>query len=54
LNKPEAFIVVSRYKENLDWLPQLTDNYIVYNKGDNLDFEKTNVKKIIDLPNVGR
>jgi hypothetical protein len=48
MNKPNAFIVVSRYKENLDWLPQLTDDYIVYNKGE----EVLNIKQKI-VPNFG-
>lgn len=50
-------IVIARYNETLSWLLEFPFNqftYIVYNKGENLDFEKTNIKKIIDLPNVGR
>jgi hypothetical protein len=45
-------IVVSRYNEDLNWLLEYPFNefeYIVYNKGDNEDFEKTNVKQIINL-----
>jgi hypothetical protein len=50
-------IVVSRFNEKLDWLNEYPFNefsYTVYNKGINSDFEKTNVNKIISLPNVGR
>jgi len=50
-------IVVSRYNEDLSWLNENPFNlfeYIVYNKGDNDNFSKTNVKKIINLPNLGR
>ena len=42
-------IIVSRYKENIEWTKEL-DNVIIYNKGDNLD-ESYNV---IHLKNVGR
>ena len=50
-------IVVSRYNETLNWLnefPFNQFNYTVYNKGENDNFIKTNVIKIINLPNVGR
>jgi len=49
-------IVVSRYNENLDWINEFPFNqfkYTVYNKGDNDNFEKTNVVNIIKLKNVG-
>lgn len=48
MNQPKAFIVVSRYKENLDWLIKLTDNYIVYNKGE----EVPGIKQKM-VPNFG-
>jgi hypothetical protein len=50
-------IVIARYNETLSWLLEFPFNqftYIVYNKGKNQNFEKKNVCKIIDLPNVGR
>ena len=50
-------IIVSRYNEDLNWTLERPFNafqYIVYNKGDNQNFEKANVKQIINLPNVGR
>jgi hypothetical protein len=50
-------IVVARYNEDLRWTLEHPFNqykYIVYNKGDNEDFEKKYVKKIIKLPNVGK
>jgi hypothetical protein len=56
-HKNNIEIIVSRYNENLNWLNEFPFNqfeYIVYNKGDNDNFEKNNVKKIINLPNVGR
>lgn len=37
--KPKAFIVVSRYKEDVSWIKSLTDNYIIYNKGEELPSE---------------
>jgi hypothetical protein len=36
MNKPKAFIVVSRYKEDVSWIDSLTDDYIIYNKGEEL------------------
>jgi hypothetical protein len=55
--KNNVEIIVSRYNEDLTWLNEYPFNqfeYIVYNKGDNDNFEKNNVKKIIHLPNIGR
>jgi len=49
-------IVVARYNEDLNWILDYPFNqfkYTVYNKGINENFNKTNVKKIIPLPNVG-
>lgn len=54
--KNNVEIVVARYNENLEWLNEYPFNqfeYIVYNKGDNEHFIKTNVKHIINLPNIG-
>ena len=42
-------IVIARYNEDLEWTLDYPFNkyqYIVYNKGDNEDFVKTNVKKM--------
>jgi hypothetical protein len=50
-------IIIARFNEDLSWLDELPFNqfkYIVYNKGDNQNFCKTNVKKIVNLPNVGK
>jgi Protein of unknown function (DUF3431) len=50
-------IIISRYNETLDWTliePFNKYKYIVYNKGPNDNFEKQNVEKIINLPNIGR
>jgi len=55
--KNNVEIVVARYNEDLKWLneyPFTEFEYTVYNKGDNENFEKRNVKKIIQLTNVGR
>lgn len=49
-------IIVARYNEDLSWINEYPFNqfeYIVYNKGDNSNFEKANVKCIINIPNVG-
>jgi hypothetical protein len=50
-------IIVSRYNEDLKWTIEHPFNmfkYIVYNKGINDNFVKTQVEKIINLPNVGK
>lgn len=51
-------IVVARYNENMEWIknePFNTCSYIVYNKGQNSDFAKTDkFKEEIKLDNVGR
>jgi len=50
-------IIISRFNEDLTWTTHGIFNnyrYIVYNKGDNDNFEKTNVDKIINLKNVGK
>jgi hypothetical protein len=57
MNSDNFDIIVSRYNENLEWTleePFCNYKYIVYNKGENEDFEKSNVKTIIKIPNVGR
>lgn len=50
-------IVVARYNEDLKWTLEPPFNqfqYIVYNKGPNQNFEKKHVKRIMQIPNVGR
>jgi len=55
---PDCEIIISRYNESLDWItsePFNQYNLIIYNKGQNSNFNKPdNVKKIVDLPNVGK
>jgi hypothetical protein len=56
-DKQNIDIIVARYNEDLKWTLEYPFNkykYIVYNKGDNENFEKTHVKNIIKLPNVGK
>jgi hypothetical protein len=33
----EPFFVISRFSENVEWIREITDNYIIYNKGEELD-----------------
>lgn len=50
-------IIIARYNEDLKWTlekPFDRFKYIVYNKGNNENFEKKNVKKVISLKNVGK
>jgi hypothetical protein len=56
MSKKNIIVVVSRYNEDLHWINEYPFNqfkYIVYNKGDNDNFYKSNVEKIINLRNVG-
>jgi len=48
MKKPKAKIIVSRYKEDYNWVKEYTDDYLVYNKGYPI-FEKN----IINTPNLG-
>jgi len=50
-------IVVARFNEDLRWTCEFPFNrfqYIVYNKGNNENFYKRNVKHIINIKNVGK
>jgi hypothetical protein len=50
-------IVIARFNEDLKWTTESPFNlfqYIVYNKGNNDNFNKTHVKKIINIENVGK
>jgi hypothetical protein len=50
-------IIVSRFNEDLNWTIEEPFNlfkYIVYNKGNNENFNKTNINKIINIENVGK
>jgi len=50
-------IVVARYNEDLSWTNDFPFNrykYTVYNKGNNENFEKKHVLKIINIENVGK
>jgi hypothetical protein len=50
-------LVIARYNEDLEWTTKEPFNkykYTVYNKGENENFNKTNVNEIISVDNVGR
>ena len=50
-------IIISRFNEDLSWTTEFPFDqykYIVYNKGNNDNFEKKNVSEVINLLNVGR
>lgn len=50
-------IIISRFNEDLNWTMESPFNifqYVVYNKGNNDNFNKTNVKKIINIENLGK
>ena len=56
-NKKSIEIVISRYNEDLNWTTKAPFNkykYIVYNKGDNEEYNKTNVIKSYNIKNQGK
>jgi len=49
MNTDELFYVVSRYKEDVNWIKEYTDNYVIFNKGEALG--DTFTEKIVE--NIG-
>ena len=49
MNKPKAFFVISRYKEDLSWIKEYTNDYLVYNKGEPI----LDNPHIINAENIG-
>ena len=50
-------IIIARFNEDLSWTQEVPFNlfqYIVYNKGNNENFIKTNIKQIINIENIGK
>ena len=46
--KPKCKIIISRYNEDYSWINKYTDNYLIYNKG-----EEINDSHIINVENIG-
>ena len=46
----DRLAVIARYKEDLDWLKDLSNPFMVYNKGPEWPYEITRK----DIPNKGR
>lgn len=49
IKKTKPFFVISRFSENVEWVKEITSNYIIYNKGEVLD--DSYHQKIV--PNLG-
>ena len=49
MKKIKAFLVISRFNEDVSWINDYTSNYIIYNKGEKLP--KPYKQKL--LPNFG-
>jgi hypothetical protein len=45
----KSFLVVSRYNEDVSWVPVLTSNYVIYNKGTALSDDYNQIQ----VPNFG-
>jgi len=48
MKQPTAKMIISRYKENFDWVKEYTDNYLIYNKGKPID-----EVRVINAENIG-
>ena len=49
MKKPTAFFVVSAWKNDINWIEDYTDNYLIYDKSHTLK----KIGKTIRVPNVG-
>ncbi len=49
MKKIKAFLIISRFNEDISWINNYTSNYIIYNKGENLP--ETYKQKMV--PNFG-
>ncbi len=48
------FLVISNYNNDLRWVPEYTDNYLIYDRSENATMPETvDLKKVIKSPNVG-
>ena len=48
------FLVISNYGWNISWVPEYTNNYLVYDRSDNPVFPRNiDMSKVIKSPNVG-
>ena len=46
---PKAFFVVSRYRNDISWIKDYTDDFVIYDKSNTLPL----CSKVIKVPNVG-
>jgi hypothetical protein len=47
-------IVIARYEESIDWIKDLSVDYVIYNKGSKIPESEIDPNKVIDVPNQGR
>lgn len=47
--KPKAFFVVSQWNNDVSWIEDYTDQYVIYDKSNTLEQSE----KVIKCPNVG-
>jgi hypothetical protein len=47
-------VVISRFGESLDWVKQINCDYVIFNKGEEIDDLEISPEKIINVPNQGR
>jgi len=48
MKQPKAKIIISRFKEDFDWVKEYTEDYLIYNKGEPIDDPH-----IINTKNIG-
>lgn len=50
----DNFLVVSNYNNDISWVPEYSNNYIIYDRSDDSNYLKNiDLKKVIKSPNVG-
>jgi len=50
VNKPKAYFVISQWNNNIDWVKEYTEDYVVFDKSDTLD---ENDDHVIKMENLG-
>jgi len=47
--KTNTFFVISQWKNNIDWITKYTNNYLIYDKSNDLPYDN----HVVKVPNVG-
>jgi hypothetical protein len=47
-------VIIARYNEPVDWVSEIKCDYLIYNKGSEIENKKIPRERIINVPNEGR